>query len=102
MSAPGFVDTWPHPFRPLGPDGNPSGAAVEVFQLRPDLVEPFGTWSGGTVVLLNGGPVVLLTGPAPAGERLVGLGDFGVRTRDGVFYAEPADGFYSRYTPGSI
>lgn len=95
MSAPGFVDTWPHPFHPVDAE-----TAVQVFQLRPDLVEHLRAWSGGQVVFVNGGPAVLLPGAAPLTARLVGLGDFAVHD-NGAFYREPADGFYRRYQPAT-
>ena len=92
MSSPGFVAVWPHPFRALD-DGEPVGEAVEVFQLRPDLVAELVAWSGGQQVLINGGPAVLLPGGGA-----VGLGDFAVRDPGGIS-AERADGFYSRFRP---
>ena len=73
---------------------------VQVFQLRPDLVEQLRDWSGGQVVVVNGGPAVLLPGDTPLTTRLVELGNFAVR--DGAtFQAEPANGFYRRYQPAS-
>ena len=95
MSTPGFVESWPHPFHRIA-----DGQAVEVFQLRPDLVEQLRAWAGGEVVFVNDGPAVLLPGAGPAGGRLVGLGDFAVR--DGATsQAEPGDGFYRRYQPAA-
>lgn len=97
MNTPGYVDTWPHPFRALDDIGQPTGDAVEVHQLRPDLLDAFLTWSGGTPLLVNGGPAVLLPGTRPAAERVVGLGDFAVHTTS--WWAEPAAGFYNRFRP---
>lgn len=92
-----YLDTCPTPLRPLDNDGQPLGRTVEAFQLRPDLVDAFLAWTGGTRLMLNGGPVVLLPGDAPADTRLVGLGDFAVRDGDQL-RAEPALGFAQRYT----
>ena len=96
MSAPGFVDTWPHPFLRIA-----DGQVVAVFQLRPDLVEQLRAWAGGQVVSVNGAPaVLLLPGSTALTARLVELGNFAVR--DGAtFQAEPANGFYRRYQPAS-
>ena len=93
MSPPGFVGSWPHPFHRLS-----DGQAVEVFQLRPDLVDQLRAWARGEELFVNGGPAVLLPGTTRFTTRLVGLGGFAVRA-DGVFHAEPADGFYQRYQP---
>ena len=98
MTTPGFVDTWPHPFRELDSDGQPDGEPVEVFQLRPDLVATFVAWSEGALLHINGGPAVLLPGRSSARNRLVGLGDFAVLAGTSL-HAEPAAGFYTRYTP---
>ncbi len=70
---------------------------AEVTQLRPDTVEQFVEWSGGTYDLVNGGPVVLLPGRGPALGRVVGLGDFGVREGERLS-GERADGFWQRWT----
>lgn len=94
--TPGFVDTWPHTFHPL--DGE-SREAVEVFQLRPDLVDQLVAWSGGELLVVNSGPAVLLPGETPVQTRLVSLGDFAVRLVDGSYRPEPADGFWRRYRP---
>lgn len=69
---------------------------AEVRQLRPDLREPFLAWTGGTEMLVNGGPAVLLPGSGRVPARLVGLGDFAVREGDRLT-AEPADGFWARW-----
>lgn len=96
-----YLDTCPATLRPLDADGRPRGRTVEVFQLRPDLVAEFVAWSGGQQLLLNGGPVVLLPGTAPAASRLVGLGDYAVRDGD-TLRAEPAAGFAQRYQPDDV
>jgi hypothetical protein len=69
--------------------------------MRPDLVAEFVAWSGGVAIgVINGGPVVLLPGSQPAGDRLVGLGDFAVRGPGEEYpHAEAAAGFWQRYTP---
>lgn len=85
---------WPHPFTAV--DG---GEEVEVFQMRPDLVDALLAWSGGDVIgIVNGGPLVLLPGYRRAADRMVGLGDFAVR-RGTSFRGYRADGFYQQYTP---
>lgn len=97
MTTPGFVESWPHSFRELDA-GEPVGEPVEVFQLRPDLVDEFVAWSDGALLQINGGPAVLLPGRAPAKNRFAGLGDFAVLAGTS-FHAEPAAGFYARYRP---
>lgn len=92
---------WPRTYVPLDADGQliPDGEPLELFLHRPDLTEDLLAWSGGTVLTLNGGPVILLPGTAPAGQRLVGLGDHALRSASGQLRAEPADGFATRYQP---
>lgn len=89
-----YVDTWP---RRVASIEDPAQTA-EAFQLRPDRVEAFLSWTdGGEQLLINGGQAVLLPGTGTMVERLVGLGDFAVRPALGELYAEPAAGFWQRY-----
>jgi hypothetical protein len=72
---------------------------VQVFQLRPDLIEVCAAWCGGTVLpAVNGGPVLLVPGRDRAARRMAGLGDYVARTGQ-TFTAEPADGIAQRYQP---
>jgi hypothetical protein len=110
-----FIEHWPAELYPLvpDPDADPGGGTVplvpdiehvvEGHQLRPDLLQEFVEWSGGMVIgVINGGPVVLLPGTRPAGQRIAGLGDFAVRGEDEQYpRAELASGFWQRYTPAS-
>lgn len=102
-------DQWPYPHHPLvdvarvslrrGVAGEEprlepdTSIAVEVFQLRPLTVDAFATWCGGDIVIVDGGPAVVL----PDGDT-VRLGDYAV-LEDDRFLAEPAAGFAQRYTP---
>lgn len=95
------VSSWPHPFHPAEVDATGAVVAdeavtVEVFQHRPDLTDQLVAWSGGELLVVNGGPVVLLPGSRRAAQRLVGLGDYAVRDGDTVT-AEEAAGFYQRF-----
>lgn len=90
-----FVESWPHPHRPLV-DGEPSTETVEVFQHRPDLTDALVAWCDGEMLMVNGGPAVLLPGRRKITERLVGLGDFAVKAGD-TWRAEPAAGFATRF-----
>lgn len=91
---------WPHhPLRLTVPDNEPVltpdyTLTVGVFQLRPLTVDAFVAWSDGQMILVNGGPAVVL----PDDGGIVGLGDYGVR-ENSFIRAEPAAGFAQRYTP---
>lgn len=87
---------WPRAATPLDADGqpDPSRVQVELFLHRPDLTDELAGWSHGTVVLVNGGPAVVL----PNGDP-VGLGDYALRfPKSGRLRLEPADGLATRYT----
>lgn len=71
---------------------------VQLFQLRPDLVEACRSWCDGDLLILNGGPVVLVPGRGPSVRRLAGLGDYVVR-EGGAFSAQSADGIAQRFQP---
>lgn len=79
----------------LAPD---LGTAVELFPLRPDLVEQLVAWAGGEHLLVGGTSAVLLPGVRPVRARLVGLGDYAARS-DGKVWAERAAGIAARYVP---
>jgi hypothetical protein len=68
---------------------------VEVFQLRPTLHNRLAEWCGGEAAVENGEIVVRIPGSPQVVAR---LGDF-VVFADGVFYVEPADGFFLKYWP---
>jgi hypothetical protein len=87
------VDTYEVQDGVLVPD---KSRTAEVYQLRPDTVDAFVVWTGGTYDLVNGGPVVLLPGRGPALGRVVGLGDFAVREGEKLS-GERADGFWQRW-----
>lgn len=76
----------------LQPD---TSRTVEVFPLRPDLVQEFVAWTGGEVLVVNGGQAVLFDG------QVAGLGDYAVRDADEAAHdharREPAGGFDQRY-----
>ncbi len=78
----------------LAPDVD---VVVELYPLRPDLIEPFLAWTDGQRDLVGGAVVVLLPGNRPALQRIVGLGDYAAR-RAGKVWAEPAAGIGQRYT----
>lgn len=97
MSAPGFVEHYPHPFHPIV-DGQPdTSGTVEVFQLRPGDQQRLIAWSrvqgyhgaDGGVLLLDAGRVV--------GQ--VALGDFTVRDGDQLTVVPAEVGFFQRYVP---
>ena len=87
---------WPYPHHPAGPDDHGDGLAVDTtvtvqfFQLRPTTWQRGIDWCDGTLIIVNGGPAVLV------GGGVAGLGDY-VR-RDGAA-PEPADGFNARFVP---
>lgn len=96
------MDEWPRPFHPVNDGETDTGVVVEVFLHRPDLTNQLLVWAGGhadDVLLINGGPTVLLPGTRRASDRLVGLGDFAVKEPGHSVKAEQADGFSTRYLP---
>lgn len=90
-----YIESWPAEIRDLTDPTRP----LTAHQLRPDLTDAFTSWSGGEQLVVNGGPAVLLPGDDPTSPRLVGLGDLAVRDHTGRTWAEPAAGFWQRYTP---
>lgn len=70
---------------------------VLVFPLRADLVDEFAAWTGGEVLVVNGGQAVIFDG------QVAGLGDYAVRDADdhgelvGPARREQAAGFDQRY-----
>lgn len=94
------MDEWPRPFHPVA-DGEPdTDVTVEVFLHRPDLTDQLLAWAGGDaadVLLINGGPTILLPGTRRAADRLVGLGDYAVKEPGHSVKAEQADGFSQRF-----
>ncbi len=95
MTAPGFIDTYPHTFHPVV-DGTPDDTrTVEVFQLRPGDQARLIDWSGSGIALADGG-VVLTSGATILGR--LALGEFAVRDGTAVSVAT-VDGFLQRYIP---
>lgn len=96
----GFVEHYPHPFHPLGPDGHPdTSRTVEVFQLRPGDQQRLADWSGLVGYPGADGGLLLLDGDLAVGQ--LALGDFAVRSGPGLagLRVERADGFAQRYVP---
>lgn len=76
--------------RPVVPDLEVS---VDVFPLRPDLLDACAAWIGGLVVHVNQLPAVLL----PGGQGVAGLGDYVVRYGNGAVTRELPGGFDQRF-----
>lgn len=91
---------WPRLFHPVE-DGVPDLAVdVQVFQHQPGRTDQLLAWADAEVedvLLINGGPAVLLPGTRRSADRLVGLGDYAVKVDGHSVKAEPADGFFTRY-----
>lgn len=86
--------TEPRPHLPLDEHGEPTGEPVPLMQHRPGDTEALVAWTGSTVLIVNGGPAVLLRD----GGGVVGLGDY-ARADGERFVVEHADGFARRWTP---
>lgn len=86
----------PREFVPLDEHGEPDHdrVPVELMQHLPGQTQALVDWTGGTQVLVNGGPAVLLPGKG----GVVGLGDYALH-RGGRFVVEHADGIARRYRP---
>lgn len=94
------MDEWPRLFHPVDDGVADAGVTVEVFQHQPGRTDALLAWAGGDapdVLLINGGPAVLLPGTRRAADRLVGLGDYAVREPGHSVKAEQADGFSQRF-----
>jgi hypothetical protein len=88
---------WPWPHHPITVDGDGVFEVDEAvsalgFQVRPLTVGAAADWCNGVVVMVNGGPAVLLSAGGVAG-----LGDFVVEDPPAIFTAVAAVDMPHRY-----
>lgn len=89
-------EQWPWPHHPVtaGNDGMLEvydDVTVPAFQVRPLTVELAAAWCNAAVVMVNGGPALIV------GGGVAGLGDFVVEVAAGDYVAVPAAEMPQRY-----
>ena len=67
--------SWPQPYHPITDGVVDTTVTVQVYPHEPGGTDALIGWAGGTVVVVNGGPCIVLSTPRPVADRLVGLGD---------------------------
>lgn len=97
------MSDWPKNYHPIDDGQIDYSRTVAIYPHEAGRTDELAEWAGGaTVVLVNGGPCLILSTTRPVTSRLVGLGDVVIDDGEHSVTALPGGELSAHYWPAGV